>query len=133
MNATTQNLDELRARAAELVVLDAYDRARARGYLDLGGSRRRTALRKREAALNAALDAARIPAPTPTYDDLVDAFKAEARRRLARRDGAPASTRNALRRAAADLGIDGIYLTELGVAADLERIPNRSRTYTVVA
>jgi hypothetical protein len=121
-----------RRAAAELKVEQAYDRGRAKGYLDLGRGRRERRLRRLEAELDDATR--RVELEPPTRDELVAAFRADARRRMRPR-GAEESIRNALRRAALELeqtfDLEGTFdaiLFELGVAAELERIRNRSRS-----
>lgn len=113
-----ERVDHARELRARLLVADAYDRGRSRGYLDLGGSRRRTVLARLEAETSAAVDAvardldyngdAVEAATAPARADVVAAFRREARARMARtanRDR-DASIRNALRRAAVDVAAE---------------------------
>ena len=140
---------DLRALSARIRVLEAYALGRRAGYLSLGAGRLERAIRRLEEDYRRGREERRLDlivnpgdvdglSTRPTRDELVDAFRAEARRRLARRDGEPASVRNALRRAAieldADLGVDygdegpcSLELGLLGVALELETIRDRSR------
>lgn len=153
---TTLELRTIARRlAADVLVEWAYHYGRERGYLDLAGTRRRRSL---EALERAAEEAAREYERAVNYDareleldvypeDVRDAFQRLADRRLARADRDPghrgeraAMIRNALRRAAAMLTEEhelgraaDLILIARGVTGDLERIPNRSRTYNVEA
>jgi hypothetical protein len=121
MNTTTtppelERVDRARELRARLLVAEAYDRGRAAGYLDLGGSRRRRVLERLEREASAAVDAvardldyngdAVDAATAPARADVVAAFRREARQRIARTTNnyqRDASIRNALRRAAVDV------------------------------
>jgi hypothetical protein len=173
--AELERVDRARELRARLLVANAYDLGRSRGYLDLGGSRRRRVIARLEDEVHAAVDAvARDLASSSTLDtprdaveaataparaDVVAAFRREARARIARTSNRDrdASIRNALRRAAVELGgqvrepnlpnligrelaavlveleVPGA-VAELGLAGELERIRGRRRgAGTVIA
>jgi hypothetical protein len=145
---------ELRALGARIRVLEAYALGRRAGYLNLGSGRLEGLIRRLEEELRRGradrrLDLLVRPGDVdavdqagglePSRDDLVDAFRREARARIGRRDGEPASVRNALRRAALELdreldeeaddveGSCSIELGLLGLGLELETIRGRAR------
>lgn len=138
---TTKTTTKALELTADAHVARLYNDGRALGYLDLGGSRREAALWRLEDRAGAARIAANV-----SEDELAaeladgatfEAFRRLIRRRIARRDGADASVRNALRRAAQFLEEDGIgasiALTEVGITTELELIDRRGSQGKVVA
>lgn len=120
---------------AELLVRLAYSRGRARGYLDLGGRRRERADDRfeRELLHELRLGWREWAALEPTELELEAAFRAVARRRLAREthadDRRGPGVRNALRRAADELfpGRSVEVLAEVGLDRELETRRARDR------